>query len=331
MKALITGGGGFLGSHLTEAWLARGGQAIVLDDFSTGRESNLASCRRNARLEVVRGSALDAPLVAQLVKEAEIVFHFAAAVGVRLVIREPTRTLETNFCGAQTVLDACARLGRKVLLASTSEVYGKGTGAAFTEDSDLILGAPIVGRWGYACSKAMAEFYAFAQAKRGGLRFVVARYFNVVGARQTADYGMVLPRFVRQALDGTPLTVFGNGSQTRSFTHVADAVEATLRLASTPAAEGTIVNVGNPEPLSVLDLAKRVIRLANSPSTIAHVDPRASYDQDFADMPSRAPDISRLEKLTGFRPRRTVDAAIRDLLAEAREKTGENSAAEREG
>lgn len=322
MKALITGGGGFLGSHLTEAWLARGGQAVVLDDFSTGREVNLASCRGNARLEVVRGSALDAPLVERLVKDAEIVFHFAAAVGVRLVIREPTRTLDTNFDGARNVLGACARFERKVLFASTSEVYGKGTGEAFAEDSDLILGAPTTGRWGYACSKAMAEFYAFALAKRRGLRFLVARYFNAVGARQTADYGMVLPRFIHQALDGTPLTVFGDGSQTRCFTHVADVVEATLRLAAAPAAEGTIVNVGNPEPLSVLDLAKRVIRLANSPSTIAHVDPRARYDADFADMPSRAPDISRLVKLTGFRPRRTVDEAIHELLAEAREKRG---------
>jgi UDP-glucose 4-epimerase len=318
MKALITGGGGFLGSHLAEACLARGDEVVVLDDFSTGREANLAACRGNPRLEVVRGSVLDAAQVVRLVAGADLAFHFAAAVGVRMVIREPTRTIETNFHGARNVLEAAARAGKKVLLASTSEVYGKGTGGAFAEGADLVLGAPTTGRWAYACSKAMAEFFAFAQRKERGLRFVAARFFNAVGTRQVPDHGMVLPRFVRQALAGEPLTVFGAGSQSRCFMHAADAVEATLRLAGAAAAEGQAVNVGNPEPVTMLELAGKVIRLAGSRSTVAHVDPREVYDADFADMPSRVPDISRLEKLTGFRPRRGVDEAIREMVAEAR-------------
>ncbi|MCC7517901.1 MAG: NAD-dependent epimerase/dehydratase family protein [Verrucomicrobiae bacterium] len=317
MKALITGGGGFLGSHLTEAWLARGGEAVVLDDFSTGREENLDACRRDPRLRIVNGSVLDAALVGRLVGEADLVFHFAAVVGVRLVIRDPIRTLETNFVGARHVLDAGARLGKKILFASTSEVYGKAPGGAFVEDSDLVLGAPTIGRWGYACSKALAEFYAFAQAKRQGLRFVALRCFNAVGVRQIPDHGMVLPRFVRQAVAGEPLTVFGDGSQSRCFMHVADAVEATLRLANAPDAERQIVNVGNPESVTMLDLARRVIRLAGSRSTILHVDPREVYDTDFADMPSRIPDVSRLERLTGFRPRRGVEEAVREMIAGA--------------
>ncbi len=318
MKALITGGAGFLGSHLAQAWLARDGEVVVLDDFSTGREVNLTAGRGTARLEIMRGSVLDAPLVDRLVGGVDVVFHLAAAVGVRLVIREPIRTIATNFSGSRNVLEACARHGRKVLLASTSEVYGKAMGEAFNEDSDLMLGAPTTGRWAYACSKALAEFFAFAQKKERGLRFVVVRYFNVVGPRQLPDHGMVLPRFIRQALDGAPLTVFGDGLQSRCFMHAADAVEATLRLAEATGAEGQIVNVGNPEPVTMLDLAKRVIRLVGSRSTIAHVDPREVYDADFADMPSRVPDVSRLEKLTGFRPRRTVEEAAIEMIAEAR-------------
>lgn len=318
MKALITGGAGFLGSHLAEAWLARGGSAAVLDDFSTGREANLAVCRGNPRFELVRGSVLDEALVHRLVGGADLVFHLAAAVGVRLVIQQPLRTIEANVVGTRNVLGACARLGRKVLLASTSEVYGKGVGSAFAEESDLTLGAPTTGRWAYACTKALGEFLAFAHRKEKGLRFVAVRYFNAVGPRQVADHGMVVPRFVRQALRGEALTVFGDGSQSRCFMHAADAVEATLRLADAPAAEGRIVNVGNPTPVTMLDLAKMVIRLSGSSSPILPVDPREVYDTDFADMPSRVPDISRLAKLTGFRPQRGVEEAAREMIAEAR-------------
>ncbi|MFZ4694301.1 MAG: NAD-dependent epimerase/dehydratase family protein [Verrucomicrobiia bacterium] len=318
MNVLVTGGAGFLGSHLVEACLHAGRRVVVLDDGSTGREANLAACQNNPNLEMVRGSVLDAPLVDRLIGKADVIFHLAAAVGVRLVIREPIRTIEANFLGSRNVLEACARHEKKVLLASTSEVYGKGVGTAFSEGSDLTLGAPTTGRWAYACSKAMAEFFAFAQRKEHGLRFVALRYFNAVGPRQLPDHGMVLPRFIRQALDGEPLTVFGDGSQSRCFMHVEDAVEATLRLAEVAGAEGQIVNVGNPMPVTMLDLARRVIRLAGSRSTIAHVDPREVYDADFADMPSRVPDISRLAKLTGFRPQRGVEEAACEMIAEAR-------------
>ena len=279
MKVLVTGGAGFLGSHLVEACLHAGRRVVVLDDGSTGREANLAACKKNPNLEMVCGSVLDAPLVDRLIGKADVIFHLAAAVGVRLVIREPIRTIEANFLGSRNVLEACARHEKKVLLASTSEVYGKGVGTAFSEGSDLTLGAPTTGRWAYACSKAMAEFFAFAQRKEHGLRF---------------------------------------GSQSRCFMHVADAVEATLRLAEVAGAEGQIVNVGNPTPVTMLDLARRVIHLAGSRSTIAHVDPREVYDADFADMPSRVPDISRLARLTGFRPSRGVEEAAREMIAEAR-------------
>ncbi len=314
MRILITGGAGFMGSHLAEACLRQGHEVRALDDLSTGREENLAACLGNSRFQFIRGSILDADLVDRCVKEADFVYHLAAAVGVRLVVEKPIATIATNVLGARNAFEACARHRRKVVLASTSEVYGRNPKAAFSESDDLVLGATSTGRWAYACTKALDEFLAFAHGKEQGLRFVVARYFNTIGPRQLQDYGMVVPRFIAQARRNQPLTVFGDGSQSRCFLHVADAVAATLRLAETAAAEGRIVNVGNPRPVSILDLARLVMRLSGSSSPIRHVDPHNVYDRDFEDMAARAPDITLLKTLTGFTPQRTLEDALRDIL-----------------
>ncbi len=317
MKVLITGGAGFLGSHLAEAFLRAGHEVTVLDNLSTGCRANLAECLAQPGFRFVEGSVLDAERVGSLVADADQVVHLAAAVGVRLVIERPLETISTNVLGAQNVLQACARHQKKILLASTSEVYGRNPKSTFAEEDDLVLGPTSTGRWAYAATKALDEFLAFAFAKEQGLRFVVARYFNTIGPRQLPDHGMVVPRLLRQALEGQPLSVYGDGSQSRCFLHVADAVEATLLLAQCPDAEGQVVNVGNPRATTILELAQLILRMTGSASPIHHVDPHSIYDRDFDDMTARVPDISRLRALTGFLPPRTIGDALRDMLAEA--------------
>lgn len=313
-RTLITGGAGFIGSHLVEACLQAGEEVTALDNLSAGRKANLRAVTADKRFHFVEGDVLDAALVDRLTREADLVYHLAGAVGVRLVIESPLQTLTTNFLGTKNVFDACARHGRKVLFASTSEVYGKNPNPVFRESDDLLLGNIAVGRWGYACAKALDEFTAFAMAKEAGLRFVILRYFNTIGPRQLPDHGMVVPRLLAQALKNEPLTVFGDGSASRCFLHVADAVEATRLLAGTAAAEQQIVNVGHPEPIRILELARRVIAITGSRSIIQHLDPRQFYDADFEDLAARAPDIARLKELTGFFPKHNLDQTIRDCL-----------------
>jgi UDP-glucose 4-epimerase len=314
MKLLVTGGAGFIGSHLCERLLARGDEVTCLDDLSSGRESNLQACRGEPGFELVRGSVLDEGLVAELVGGVQGVFHLAARVGVRRVLEEPSRTLETNLVGTRHVLEAAARRGARVLLSSSSEVYGRNEAPPFAEDAALLTGATREPRWSYAASKAMAEALVFAQARERGLQAVVVRFFNVVGPRQRGCYGMVLPRFVQAALAGTPLEVYGDGTQTRCFLHVADALEAVLALWDEPRALGQVVNVGSPHEVSIGALAECVRRAARSDSPIVHMPYREAYGTEMTDFPRRVPSRTRLEALVGRSAVRGLEEIVAELV-----------------
>ncbi|MCA8880216.1 MAG: GDP-mannose 4,6-dehydratase [Rhodobacteraceae bacterium] len=318
MDILITGGAGFIGSHLAE-WLVGDGHGVtVLDDLSTGRRENLAALEGSNSLVFVEGSVLDQDLVRDLVGRADVVVHLAAAVGVKLIMDEPSRSILTNINGTENVLSA-AIPGRKLtLVASTSEVYGKATKFPFSEDDDLTIGATRNLRWSYACAKMLDEFMALAYARDSGLPVVVLRFFNTTGPRQTGRYGMVLPNFVQSALAGTPLTVHGDGTQTRCFGHVRDAVESVVRLMREPSAQGQVFNVANDQEVSIRGLAEQVIAATGSASEIRHVPYDSVYPVGFEDMMRRLPDVSKLERTIGFRPRRPLSEIIDDIVAEKR-------------
>jgi UDP-glucose 4-epimerase len=308
---LVTGGAGFVGSHLVETLLARGRRVTVLDDLSTGDRRNVAHLEESDEprlaLRFVRGSISDAPLVDELVNEHERVFHLAAAVGVRLVIDRPVQTIETNVGGTENVLRAAARGAKPVLIASTSETYGKSTDLPFREDGDLVLGPSSRRRWAYACSKLLDEFLALAHRIESGLPVVIVRLFNTVGPRQTGRYGMVVPRFVSQALAGEPLTVYGDGSQTRCFSDVTDVAPALADLLDCAVegkgAAGEIVNLGATEPVTIDDLARLVIEVTGSSSGVVHVPYDDAYPEGFEDMRHRQPDVSKARRLVGFEPK----------------------------
>jgi len=314
MKYLVTGGAGFIGSHLAAELLARGAQVTVLDDLSTGRRANLAALEGRPHFRFVTGSVLDRAFVASLVAEAEVVAHLAAAVGVKFILDHPFASIETNVFGTHAVLAECAARGRRVLLASSSEVYGKLGKAPLAEGDDSLLGPTTVGRWSYASTKALDEFMGLAYRRTAALPVVIARFFNVVGPRQTGRYGMVLPRFCRRALAGQDLLVYGDGRQTRTFLHVADCVAGVLRLLESDAALGEVVNVGADREISIGELAERVIRAAGSGSKVRLVPYEQAYGQDFEDLPRRVPDISKVRRLVGWAPARTLDDVIADVL-----------------
>ncbi len=318
MKVLITGGAGFIGSHLAERLLAAGNQIFVLDDLSTGSIENIDHLIGRRGFEYRIGSVTDAPLVAELVDRCDVTVHLAAAVGVRLIVEQPVHTIHTNIHGTQVVLDAAARKRKLVLVASTSEVYGKRTRVPFAEDDDLVLGPTTHSRWAYACSKALDEWLALAYADEKGVPVIITRFFNTVGPRQTGRYGMVLPNFVAQAVANEPITVYGTGEQMRCFGHVNDAVEAVARLIVTPAAVGQVVNVGNDEEVTINRLAERVRDAADSHSAIVHIPYEKAYARGFEDMYRRVPDVSKLERLVGFRPRTPLSEIIADVLEEKR-------------
>jgi UDP-glucose 4-epimerase len=315
---LITGGAGFIGSHLAEALLAAGHRVLVLDDLSTGSERNLAHLAAHPQLEFVQGSVLDRAALAPLVERADAIFHLAAAVGVRLIVESPVRTIETNVKGTELVLELAAPAPTPVLITSSSEVYGKGTRIPFSEDDDLVLGSTRIGRWSYACSKAIDEFLALAYAREKDLPVVVVRLFNTAGPRQTGQYGMVLPTFVRQALAGEPIRVYGDGRQQRCFCDVADVVDALIKTIAHPAARGGVFNIGSDEEVSINDLAARVRRLAESRSPIVHVPYAQAWDDQFEDLHRRIPDLTRIRALIGFRPTRRLDNIIAGVIAHAR-------------
>jgi UDP-glucose 4-epimerase len=315
MRYLITGGAGFIGSHLAEELLERGESVAVIDDLSTGAVENIRHLKQQRHFRYVIDSVLNRAVMAELVDEADLILHLAAAVGVRLIVESPVRTIETNIKGTETVLELAAKKRKRVVIFSTSEVYGKSNGASFAEHGDLVLGPTTKGRWSYAASKIVDEFLALAYYKEKNLPVVVVRLFNTVGPRQTGRYGMVVPRFVQQALAGEPITVHGDGSQTRTFTHVKDAVWAILKLAEHPKAVAGIFNVGGGEEIAIGDLAHLVKDLLGSDSPVIHVPYAQAYEEGFEDVTRRVPDIRKIQALIGYLPRYTIKDVVLDVAA----------------
>lgn len=315
MRFLITGGAGFIGSHLSDELLARGHSVHVLDDLSTGSIENIRHLKNNSSFGYTIDSCARASTVAELVDAADAVFHLAAAVGVELIVESPVRTIETNVHCTEVVLSQASKKRKPVFIASTSEVFGKSTAVPFTEDGDLLLGPTSKGRWSYACSKAIDEFLALAYWKERKLPTVVGRLFNTVGPRQTGRYGMVVPNFVRQALAGHPITVYGDGTQSRCFCHVADVVRALadLMLLGQPA-YGQVFNIGSTEEITVLELAERVRTRTNSSSDIVTIPYQEAYEEGFEDMPRRLPDTTRIQHAIGWQPTRTLDDILIDVV-----------------
>jgi UDP-glucose 4-epimerase len=314
LRILITGGAGFIGSHLCDALVASGHSVLALDDFSTGRHENIAHLEGHALFSLVSADIGDEAIVRECVASADRVFHLASAVGVRLIVEQPVRTIDTIVHGTSVVLKACARYRRPVLITSTSEVYGKSGKVPFGEEDDLVIGPSTKRRWGYAVSKALDEFLAMAYWHHSRMPVTVARLFNTVGPRQTGQYGMVLPRFVQQALRGEPLSVYGDGTQTRCFCHVKDVVQALVRLMDYSQARGQVFNIGNAEEVSIRALAERVIELAGSQSPIRLVPFEEAYGPDFEDMQRRVPDLTKIRESIGYAPRYTLDDIIRDII-----------------
>ena len=315
MRHLITGGAGFIGSHLSEALLKRGDEVFILDDLSTGSVENIRHLKTHARFHYFFDSITNKQLLAELVDESDVVFHLAAAVGVRLIVESPVRTLETNVYGTQLVLDAASKKKKLVLTASTSEVYGKSEKVPFREDADLVLGATMMSRWSYAASKALDEFLALSYWRERKQPVIVVRLFNTVGPRQIGRYGMVLPNFVRQALDGKPITIFGTGRQSRCFCDVRDTIEAIQRLIDTDKAVGEVINIGSDEEISIEGLAHVVKQRTKSDSPITYIPYDQAYEPGFEDMLRRVPSLEKLQRLAGFRPQTPLTEIVDRVVA----------------
>lgn len=323
MKIFITGGAGFIGSHLSERLIAEGHELTVLDDLSTGRVENLSAIKGSNALRFVEGDILDDALVQELADDADMIFHLAAAVGVKLIMDEPSRSILTNINGTENVLRAALKRKTPTFIASTSEVYGKATKFPFSEDDDLTIGATKNLRWSYACAKTLDEFLALAYAREADLPVVILRFFNTTGPRQTGRYGMVVPNFVQAALEGRPLLVHGTGEQSRCFGHVKDVVESLIRLMAEPAARGQVFNIANDQEVTIRQLAEQVIAATGSRSEIKLVPYDSVYPVGFEDMARRLPDVSKLQRTIGFRPRRGLPEIISDIVDEKR-RTGLN-------
>jgi UDP-glucose 4-epimerase len=314
MRVLITGGAGFIGSHLSEALLERGDEVYVIDDLSTGSIENISHLKGRAGFHYTIDTVTNEPLLAELVDRCEVIVHLAAAVGVKLIVEQPVHTIETNVHGTEVVLKHANKKKKLVLIASTSEVYGKSTDVPFSEDQDLVLGATVKHRWAYACSKLIDEFLALAYWKERRLPVIIVRLFNTVGPRQTGQYGMVIPTFVRQALAGKPITVFGDGQQSRSFTYVGDVVRAMLALIDEPAAVGQVFNIGNGQEITITDLAVKVKEMTGSRSEIVRIPYDQAYEAGFEDMPRRVPDISKVRALVGYEPTVELDEILARVI-----------------
>jgi UDP-glucose 4-epimerase len=315
VKILITGGAGFIGSHLSEALLTSGETVYVIDNFSTGRYENIASLAGNSRFHLIVDTILNPSTMEKLTQECDMVFHLAASVGVKRIVEEPVETIETNVLGTHTVLSLAAKYNRKVILFSTSEVYGKNERLPYAETDDCVFGSTMKSRWSYGCTKALDEFLGLAYHKEQGLPIVIVRIFNMIGVRQTGRYGMVVPTFVRQALRNLPITVFGSGQQSRCFTYVTDLIEALLELMDKPEAEGQIFNIGGTTEITIADLANLVKEKTKSKSEILTIPYEQAYEEGFEDMAQRKPDISKIQNLIGFKPKTNLDMALDKIIA----------------
>jgi UDP-glucose 4-epimerase len=315
LRVLITGGAGFIGSHLADAYTERGDEVVCIDDLSTGSIENIAHLKKHPRFRYSIDTVHNLPLLAELIDECDVVFHLAAAVGVKLIVESPVRTIETNVRGTEAVLSLANKKKKKVLITSTSEVYGLSAEVPFREDGNLVMGATTKGRWSYACSKAIDEFLALAYWREKKLPTVVVRLFNTVGPRQTGQYGMVIPTFVRQALAGRPVTVYGDGKQTRCFGYVGDVVGALVGLMERDEAVGQVFNIGSNEEVSILEVAQRVKELTGSKSEIVFVPYDEAYEEGFEDMPRRVPDITKVRELVGFEPKEPLDGILKKVIA----------------
>lgn len=314
LRVLITGGAGFIGSHLSDAYVARGDEVHIVDDLSTGSIENIAHLKGHPRFQYTIDTVHNQPVLAELVDQCDVVFHLAAAVGVKLIVESPVRTIETNVRGTEVVLAAANKKKKPVLVASTSEVYGLSQEVPFREDGNLVMGATTKGRWSYACSKAIDEFLALAYWREKKLPTTVVRLFNTVGPRQTGQYGMVIPTFVKQALAGRPVTVYGDGNQTRCFGYVGDVVGALVKLMDKREAVGEVFNIGSDEEVSIMELARRVKELTGSNSEIVTVPYAEAYEEGFEDMPRRVPDTTKARTLVGFRPTVNLDDILRSVI-----------------
>ncbi|HCA58169.1 MAG TPA: nucleoside-diphosphate sugar epimerase [Blastocatellia bacterium] len=318
MKILITGGAGFVGSHLADKLIAEGHEITVIDDLSTGRYSNVEHLEGNPNFRLIIDTVLNAELMEELVRETDRVFHMASAVGVRLIMEQPVKTIETIFHGTDVVLKFCSRYRKRVLIPSTSEVYGKGASVPFREEDDLLTGATDKHRWAYACAKTLDEFLALAHWKETRLPVVVVRLFNTVGPRQTGQYGMVVPRFVHAAMKNEPITIHGDGTQSRCFGHVLDVVEGLTKVLETPACFGQVINLGNDEETSIKQLAEKAIELAGSSSELHFVSYDEVYGEGFEDMQRRVPSLDKAKRLVGYQPTRSLADIINDVIREAK-------------
>ncbi len=315
MKILITGGAGFIGSHLAEELLKSKHQVVVLDDLSTGRMENVAHLKANPDFELVVGTVLNEHLVDKLVERVDVILHLAAAVGVELIVKRPLESLTTNIKGSETVLEMAYRYNKKILITSTSEIYGKNVNGPLKENDDRILGSPLKVRWSYSTAKAVDEMLAYVYWKEKKVPSIIVRLFNTVGPRQTGYYGMVVPRFVEQALNNKPITVYGTGKQSRCFTHVKDVVKALIKLVEEPKAVGEVFNIGSQEEITIEQLAKEVIKITKSKSKIEYIPYEKAYEEGFEDMQRRVPDTGKINRLIGFKPSYTLKQIIEDIVA----------------
>ena len=318
MRLLITGGAGFIGSHLSDRLISQGHEVIVLDNLETGRIENLSDAGQTGQLTFVEGSVLDPEIVEKLVAEVDFVYHLAAAVGVFNILERPLASLMTNLRGTEILLDAALKFSKPILIASSSEVYGKNTSDSLHEDDNRILGSPLMLRWSYSQAKAIDETLAFAYWEEKKLPTRIVRFFNTVGPRQLGAYGMVVPRFVAAALDNEEITIYGDGNQTRCFGHVADVIDALIQVANSEKTIGTVVNIGNDEEISINDLAKKIIEMTDSKSKIVYLSYEDAYKSGFEDMERRVPNIERIKRLTGWAPTRNLETIIRDVAEHLR-------------
>jgi UDP-glucose 4-epimerase len=322
MVTLITGGAGFIGSHLAEAILARGERVVVVDDLSTGSLDNLRGILGNPKLQFVRDDVRNTATMTTLVDHCDVIYHLAAAVGVQLIVDRPVHTIETNIHGSEVMLDLASKFGRKILVASTSEVYGKNTKVPFNESDDTTLGSTTFTRWAYACSKMVDEFLALAYHEQYGLPAIICRFFNTVGPRQTGMYGMVVPRFVHCALAGESLNIYGTGKQSRCFTNVADVIGAIITLVECPQAVGQVVNIGNAESITIEELADKVIAMVGSKSVKRHMSYQEAYGRPFDDMLVRVPDLTKVQRLIGYKPQYDLTQTLEQIIAFSRNAPG---------